>query len=143
MLSCTYDEAALSERTCCEWFPRFKSDDFEVEDRYGGGKKYIFEDSELEALLAKDSCQTKEELAESLAVTQQAISKRLKAMGMIQKQGNWVWYEFQSRDVEQRFCACEQLLQRQSRKRILHRIVTVYYELFKPTETITGNRYVT
>ena len=33
------------------------------------------------------------ELARSLGVTQQAISKCLKAMGMIQKQGNWVPYE--------------------------------------------------
>ena len=41
----------------------------------------------MAALIAEDSCQTQEELAESLRVTQQVISKRLKAMGMIQKQG--------------------------------------------------------
>ena len=28
MLSNTYDEAALSERTCREWFQRFKSDEY-------------------------------------------------------------------------------------------------------------------
>ena len=39
-----------------------------------------FEDSELKALLAEDSCQVQEE---SLRVTQQAISRRLKAMRMI------------------------------------------------------------
>ena len=38
MLSSTYGEAALSERACREWFQRFKSDDFHVKDRYGGGK---------------------------------------------------------------------------------------------------------
>ena len=63
MLSITYGEAALIERTCHEWFQRFKS----------------FEDSELGALLTEDSCQTQEELAESLGVTEQAISKRLKS----------------------------------------------------------------
>jgi len=31
-----------------------------------------------------------EELAGSLGVIQQTISKRVKTMGMIQKQGNWV-----------------------------------------------------
>ena len=56
MLSSTYGEAAFSERTCREWFQRFKSGDFDVEDRYGGGKEKIFEDLELEALLAEDSC---------------------------------------------------------------------------------------
>ena len=54
---------------------------------------------------------TQEELAKSLEVTQEAISKRLKAMGIIQKQGNWVSYELKPRDVERRFFACEQLLQ--------------------------------
>jgi len=59
-------------------------------------------------------------------VTQQAISKRLKAMGIIQKQGNWVLYELKPRDVERRLFACEskQLLERQRRKGFLHRIVT-------------------
>jgi len=88
MLSSTCGETALSERTCREWFQHFKNGNFEVEDRHDGGREKIFEDSELEALLDEDSCQTQEELAESLGVTQQAISKRLKAMGMIQKQGN-------------------------------------------------------
>jgi len=54
--------------------------------------------------------------------SQQAISKRLKTMGMIQKQGNWVPYELKPRDVERHLFACEQLLER--RKGFLHRIVT-------------------
>jgi len=58
-------------------------------------------------------------LAGSLGVTQQAISKRLKAMGMIQKRGNW-----EPRYIERRLFACEQLLERQRRKGFLYRIVT-------------------
>ena len=57
MLSSTYGETVLSERTCRKWFQRFKSGDFYVEDRHGCGKEKIFEDSELEALLAEDSYQ--------------------------------------------------------------------------------------
>ena len=45
-------------------------------------------------------------------------------MRMIQKQGNWVPYELKPKDVERRFFACEQLLQRQNRKGVSHRIVT-------------------
>ena len=122
MLSNTYGEAATSERTCGEWFQRFKNGDFDVEDRHSEREK-VFEDAELEALLEQDSCQNQEELARLLGVTQQAISKRLKAIGMIQKQGNWVPYELKPRDVERRLFACEQLLERQ-RKGFLHRIVT-------------------
>jgi len=78
----------------------------------------------LEALLHEDSCQTQEELARSLGVTQQAISKRLKTMGMIQKQENWMSYDLKPRNVERRLFACEQLLKRQRRKGFLHRIIT-------------------
>ena len=124
MLSNTYGEAVISERTR-EWFQRFKNGDFDVEDRHSGGREKVFENAELEALLEQDSCQNQEELARSLGVmTQQAISKRLKARGMIQKQGNWVPYELKPRDVERRLFACEQLLERQRRKGFLHRIVT-------------------
>ena len=31
MLSKTYSEAAISERTCREWFQRFKNGDFDVQ----------------------------------------------------------------------------------------------------------------
>ena len=113
MLSNTYDEAAISERTCREWFQRFKNGDFDVEDRHSGGREKVFEYAELEALLEQDSYQNQEELVRLLGVTQQAISKRLKAMGMIQKQGNCVPYELKPRDVERRLFACEQLLERQ------------------------------
>ena len=34
MLSSTYGEACLSERTCSKWFQRFKSGDYDVEDRH-------------------------------------------------------------------------------------------------------------
>jgi len=75
MLSNIYGEAAISERTCREWFQRFKNGDFDVEDRHSGRREKVFEDSELKALLEQDSCQNQEELARSLRVTQQAISK--------------------------------------------------------------------
>ena len=81
-------------------------------NRRVGWKEKIFENPELKALFAEDSCQTQEELAELLGVTYQAISERLKAMWMIQKQVNWVPYELKPRDIERHFFACENLLQR-------------------------------
>ncbi|GFV70070.1 mariner Mos1 transposase [Trichonephila clavipes] len=124
MLSNTYGETAISERTCLEWFQRFKNGDFEVEDQHDSGRDKVFEDAELEAVLDQDSCRTQQELAGSLRVTQQAISKLLKVMGRIQKQGNWVPHELKPRYVERCLFACEQLLARQRRKGFLHRIVT-------------------
>ena len=119
-----YGEYALAERTCQKWFARFKSGDFGLEDEESPGQPKEFEDEELEALLDEDCCQSQEELAESLGVTQATISKRLKAAGCIQKQGNWVSHELKPRDVERRFCMSEMLLERHKKKSFLHRIVT-------------------
>lgn len=88
-----YGEASMSETMCRKWFKRYKSGDFDVEDKERPGAMKTFEDSELEALLDNDPCQTQQELADSLAVTHQAISHRLKALGMVQEQGNWVPYD--------------------------------------------------
>jgi len=84
----------------------------------------VYEDAELQALLDEDSCQTQKEFAITLGVTQQTISCRLKSLGMIQKQGNWVPYEMKPRNVERRFFTCEMLLARHKRKGFLHRIIT-------------------
>ncbi|UYV83948.1 SETMAR [Cordylochernes scorpioides] len=120
-----YGERALSIKACEYWFPHFKSGDFDTGDKERGGRPIKSEDAELEALLDEDSSQTQEELAETLGVTQQAISNHLKVMGMVQKQGNWVPYELKPGNIEHRICTCELLLKRQNRKGFfLHRIVT-------------------
>ncbi|KAG5307607.1 MOS1T transposase, partial [Pseudoatta argentina] len=113
----TYGDNALSDTTCRDWFRRFKSNDFELEDkeRSGAPKK-------LEQLL--------------LQVDESTVSKRLKGLAMIQKQGYWVPYEL--------------LLQRQKRKGFLHRIVTadekwIHYDNPKRRKSWgkpgTGDRY--
>nr|CDS28260.2 Mariner Mos1 transposase [Hymenolepis microstoma] len=59
-------------------------------------------------------------------MSEQAISKRLKQLGMIEKEGYWAPpQELKPRDVERRrLFACEQLLERHMRKGFLHHIVT-------------------
>ena len=117
--------AALSERSCREWFQKFKNGEFDVEDKERSGRPKVYEDVELEALLDEDSCQTQKELALTLGATQQTISYHLKSLRMIQKQGNSVLlYELKPRNIERRFFTCEMLLARHKRKGFLHRIVT-------------------
>ena len=53
------------------------------------GRLKVYEDAELEALLDQDSCQTQEELARILAVTQQGMSHCLiSAQFLIRNGGN-------------------------------------------------------
>ena len=64
-----YREAALSERSFREWFQKFKNDEFDIKAKERSGRPKVYEDAELD----QDSCQTKEELARTLVVTQQAM----------------------------------------------------------------------
>lgn len=123
-LSEAYGDYAPSISTCEYWFRRFKCGDFDTEDKERPGQPPKFEDEKLEALLDEDPCQTLKEFASTLNVTQMAISKCLKALGMVQKQGNWLPYELNLKDVERRFLTCEMLLQRHKRKPFLYRIIT-------------------
>ena len=97
MLSNIYSEAAISERMCREWFQRFKNGDFDVEDRHSGGKEKM---QNWRHYLSKTRVKIKKNWHDHWL----NISKRLKAMGMIQKQGNWVPYELKPRDVEAGVC---------------------------------------
>jgi len=72
MLVEVYGDTAPTNKSCREWFRRFKDGDFSVEDKPRSGQPKKFEDKELEASLEEN--QTQEEFAESLGVTQQAIS---------------------------------------------------------------------
>ncbi|GBP26279.1 Mariner Mos1 transposase [Eumeta japonica] len=107
-----YNEATLSERTCCEWFQKFKNSDFDVEDKDPSGRPKICEDAEFEEFLEEDSSQTEKELALTLEMTQQAGWHCLKSLGIIHKQRNWLSYELKPRDDERRLCVSEMLLAR-------------------------------
>ncbi|UYV65740.1 ALG2, partial [Cordylochernes scorpioides] len=140
-----YGKHALSIKSCEYWFRRLKSGDFDTRDKERGGRPIKFEDAKLEALLDEDSSQTQEELAETLGVTQQAISNRPKVIGMVQKQGNWVPYELKPGNIERRICTKSSVKPGHGRKLMLciwwDLLGVIYYELLQPNETITEERY--
>ncbi|GBP32113.1 Cytoplasmic dynein 1 light intermediate chain 2 [Eumeta japonica] len=72
-------------------------------DKECSGTPKKFGDKKLEELLDPDRCQTLTKLGKTLQVDESTVSKCLKILGMIQKQGHWVPYELKLRDVERRF----------------------------------------
>ena len=52
MLVEVYGDTAPTDKSCREWFRRFKDGDFSVEDKPRSGQPKKFEDIELEALEA-------------------------------------------------------------------------------------------
>lgn len=85
MISEAYPDIVLDRKTCHRWFARFRSGNFDTEDKARPGKAKKFEDAKLEALLAENPYRTQKELADALGVSQAAVSKRLHDLGMVQK----------------------------------------------------------
>ena len=56
MLVEVYGDNAPSDKTCREWSRRFKSDDFDIEDKERFGRPRAFEDEKLQALENEDPC---------------------------------------------------------------------------------------
>jgi len=119
-----YGNCAPSERTCQEWFHRFKNGDFDVNDKERSGQPKKFEDTDLQALLDENSTQTLQELSAALNVTSMAVSKRLRAMGKIQKEGKWLPHELTANAIANRLNISISLLARHKKKSFLWRIVT-------------------
>ena len=65
MLVEVYGDSAPSDKTCREWFRRFKSGDFDEEDKERSERAKVFEDEELQALVDEDPYQTQKQLAET------------------------------------------------------------------------------
>ena len=88
-----YGNCVPSEKIRQKWFQRFKSGDYDVNDKQRSNQPKKCEDTELQALLDKNSIQALQKLSAALNVTLMVVSKRLHAMGKIQKEEKWVPHE--------------------------------------------------
>ena len=48
-----YGESALNEKSCLEWFQKFKNGEFDIEDKERSGRAKVYKDAELEALFIR------------------------------------------------------------------------------------------
>lgn len=133
MVNSGLGEGAVTYKTAKKWFSRFRGGNFDLSDseRPGGSKRFLDED--LENLLNENSLQTQQDLAKQLGVTQQAISLRLKQLGMIQKACRWVPHILTLENKKRRYDTAVSLLTRFKKKNFLHKIITgdekwIYYE---------------
>uniref|UniRef100_A0A182NNS5 HTH_48 domain-containing protein n=1 Tax=Anopheles dirus TaxID=7168 RepID=A0A182NNS5_9DIPT len=88
MIVNTYGEECLTIRTVRKWYARFRSGNFSTDDIQRPGVEKKFEDDALVELLEQDACQSQQQLANALCVTQQAVSMRLEKLGYRYQQGS-------------------------------------------------------
>lgn len=117
MLSDASSEAAMSKRTCHEWYQCFKSGDFWIGNRHSGRKSKVFEDEKLEELLYEELLNSKE-VGNIIESEPTSSFKSLKQSENDPKAGKYgMPYELKPKDVQKHLCDCE-LLERQKTERI-------------------------
>lgn len=133
MLAEAYGKQALSETCCRDWFRKFKSGEYDLQDKPRPGQPKLFEDEYFEKMLTTDPCQTSKTLAKMTNMHKTTICRRLHAMGYKPRCGDYVPHKLKDSDVAKRISVCQMLLDMQRKKSFLHRIITcdekwIFYE---------------
>ena len=80
-----YEESNIDVRTCQNWFARFRSGNFDLNDKDRSGRPAEADDEELQEILEEDPRKSTRELAKKLAVSHTTVWTRLKAFESLKK----------------------------------------------------------
>jgi histone-lysine N-methyltransferase SETMAR len=129
----TLGEDIVKQRTVQNWYIKFKSGDFDLEDKERSGRPNEFENEAVVNVLASNPSATAEDIADSLNCTARTIRYRLQKMGYTCKLDKWVPYQLSDFNKINRVFACKRLLEKNRMEPFLDRMVTcdekwVYYD---------------
>lgn len=90
LLKSTFGDDSVSYETVRKWFGRFREKNFSLkdDDRVGGPQTVL--DKDIQNLLDENPKQTQKQMGDQLGVDRSTISRRLSAMGIVQREGKWV-----------------------------------------------------
>ena len=77
-LCAVYDDEALKERQCQNWFDKFRSGDFSLKDEKRSGRPVEVDDDLIKAMIDSDRHSTTREIAKKLHVSHTCIENHLK-----------------------------------------------------------------
>jgi [histone H3]-lysine36 N-dimethyltransferase SETMAR len=119
-----FGQDVMSERSCREWFRRFKSGDMDVEDKPHTGRPIEIDKEKLKAMIEADPKLTTRELADMLSTHYTTVDRHLKSLGKVSKLGQLVPHELTDFDKNRRIMTCGQLLSYRRTREWLKTLVT-------------------
>ena len=78
-----YGECTISDRAIQNWFVKFRSEDTSMKDEPRPGRSSDFDDDALKVLVECNPCQSTQELANKLNMSQFTICRHLEKMGKV------------------------------------------------------------
>ena len=97
---------AVADRTCRDWFKRFREGDISLEDRRRSGRPMESDIERLKVLIEENPRLTTRELSTMLGCNHSTIDRHLHEMGKVNKLGTWVPHQLTSDNIQQRISIC-------------------------------------
>ena len=119
-----FGQGSVCERTAQQWFHRFRSGNYSLEDEPRSGRPPVIDDEELQRAVEADPRQSTRNLATTLGCAQSTITTHLAAIGKKSKLGQWVPHDLTDHDRERRAEVCTSLLSYARRNDWLDSVVT-------------------
>lgn len=119
-----WGQGAINECTVQRWFQKFRSGDFDLEDKEGRGRHFALDHDQLRSIVEQDPTRTTREIAVELGVNQSTVVRHLEAIGKVKKLSKWVPHQLNDHQKNRRFEICSMLVTRNKNDPFLDRIVT-------------------
>ncbi|GFV95456.1 histone-lysine N-methyltransferase SETMAR [Trichonephila clavipes] len=124
-LTDVYGEGVLTVRQCQNWFAKFRSGNFDVEDAPRSGRPVEADKDAIKALVdANRRIITTSEIGLRLNLSNSTVYDHLKGLGLSSKLDVWVPHVLTERNLCRRIDVCDSLLKRYENDSFLKRIIT-------------------
>ena len=119
-----FGQDAVSERSACDWFNRFRNGKKDLEDEEKEGRPIELDDDALRAAVKEEPEATTRNLEKKLGFSHTTIERHLQQLGYRKVMSRWIPHALTDAQKGTRLTICQSLLSRPNRNEFLQDIVT-------------------
>ncbi|GFV55827.1 histone-lysine N-methyltransferase SETMAR [Trichonephila clavipes] len=123
-LTDVYGEGVLTVRQCQNWFAKFRSGNFDIEDAPRSGRPVEVDKDVIKSLVDANRRITTCEIGLRLNLSNSTVYYRLKSLGLSSKLNVWIPHVLTERNLCRRIDICDSLLKPHENDPFLKRIIT-------------------
>jgi len=107
-LCSVYGENAVSLRVCYQWFSKFRSGNFSIEDAPRSGRPTVIKNDQVKQIVDQNPQLTTRQIADIASVSKSTISRHLKEIGYVSKLDVWVPHQLTETQLNHRISTFQQ-----------------------------------
>ena len=119
-----YDEEALKDRQCRNWFDKFRSGDFSLKDEERSGRPNEVYYDQIKAIIESGRHETVRKIEKMLKIPKSTIDRHVQRLGLVKELNIWIPYELKEIHLTKRINAFDLHLIRNEFDTFFKRIIT-------------------